>query len=135
VEGQVTAGELLQRYADGVGAVSGGPVRRNECGDFGESGGVDDFVGYADAQDAPASVGDGVDLVDVEADDGVAAGGGECASARGAEQHLFLVEEIADRLDGRQGSVGEHDPADVLLRQQLETFGRGEFLGAHGRHP
>jgi hypothetical protein len=65
----------------------------------------------------------GVDVIDLERHHGAAGGGGQLAPARAAEDDLLAVEEVGDRLRGREGGVGEHDAADLLSGEQAQALG------------
>jgi hypothetical protein len=45
-----------------------------------------------------------VSIVDLQSDDGVAAGRGQLAAVAGAERHFFAVEQERDRLRGGHGA-------------------------------
>ena len=84
--------------------------------------GVDDLVRLAHPEHGPAGPGPGIDLVHLEADDGMPGRGSQLAAVRGAEDDLFAVEEVVDRLRGRQRPIGEDHPADRNGREQLQTL-------------
>src|SRR4051794_13093659 len=71
-EDEAAAGESLQGYGDGVGVMARRPRIGGAQSEVVQAGGVEDLVGLPDAEHAPSGAGGGVDLVDLESDDGVA---------------------------------------------------------------
>ena len=93
------------------------PGRRDRPvpGHFGS--GINRF-GDADYEHTPAFLSVGIDMVDLEGDDGVAESGPEFGAFTGTKDDPTVNHRVVDRQNGRKGVHRQADPSDRLLLQQ-----------------
>ncbi len=108
----------IQRHRHHMAHAVRSPVRQRQRGHPLELGLLRDLARLPGHAHAPTAVREGLDVVDLERDDGVAKRGVELGAFAGAHEDAIAVDEVVHGEDHRERTDGDRDAADRRSRQQ-----------------
>jgi hypothetical protein len=66
-------------------------------------------------------------MIELEGNDGITGRRGQLASVGRPKDDLLVVQDVVDRLHGRQGAIGKDDTADDVAGEQPQALAPGQL--------